>query len=486
MTNPSQSFLLLIGDDGALLLPPQSKGASPALFAASHTEANIAPLIARMKKETRTPIILLADTLVQNIKRESLPRVSIFDRRKIIARRLDQAFPRHPLSTSIVDGRHEALLLALETKGAVDLWLKELYALPNFFGVCCLFPVECVSLVTALAPEAKDGWGLLLLANQTGGMRQIVTHKGRFLFTRLTPRPNLQNGTKHQATELTAEIKATRDYLLRFGLMADTPLHLAALLPSALRDELTNMRLDVTTKRLLTIRDAAQTLRLPSAPSTENGAADLIALLWLAKRAKLNAPLIPLTHRAMHQRYRMEKTAKNATKTIAAFGVVLSLWHGLALLAPLEKLNATKADVLRLETTIQQAKTTLAPAAAPLERLQRAAERQRLFAPKEPAFLTLLTPLSETLGDDFRVTALRVQQGLLVMDIAYLGKESFKNQVIAPIFDSLLQKLRQRLPSHAIELTPPPETALSSARLSNETDSAPKQATLTIRMGGEP
>ncbi|MDD3182023.1 MAG: hypothetical protein PHD48_04365 [Alphaproteobacteria bacterium] len=468
MINPRQSFLLLIGDDGAILLPPQNHGCEAALQAPSHHEKDCAALFNRIAKDPSLPVHILADTLTQSYKIEAIPSLSFFDRRKLVARRLDQAFPKAMLKASRVLQKQKALLIALETKGAMDLWLERLATCPNPSGVCLLLPIECSDMMTSLLPESKNGWGLLVMAQKTGGLRQIVTHNGHFVFTRLTPPLSETTGAALQAASLALDIKATRDYLSRFGLTHDTPLHMAAILPLSMHAAMAAIPLDVTSRCLLTPHETAAALRLSSRPLPFEPMADLNALLWVARKRKARLPLMPEHVRLAHTSNMIRAVGMTLALFVMLLTVLLGGFRGYTLFDQKRRIDITRTQVRALEAELQHAQVTLAPAAEPLGRLRRAAERQRLFTQSPCKLFALLMPIAEAINRQARVTRLHWHENILTLDITLFDEKSHKIGQIETPFQTLHEKLRAALPNAKVEKNDTEAPKLTNVVLSNE------------------
>ncbi len=484
--NIARSFLLLIGDDGALLLPPHTKGVASALYAPTHHLHDSKALLDRIAQDPPSPVVILADVTTQTIKRETLPDISFFDKRKLLARRLEQTFPKHPLSSTLRDEKNEALFLALDTKGVIDEWIARLKKDGHTVSQFGLLPIESASLVEALAPETRNGWGLLLAAHGTGGIRQIVTHKGRFVFTRLTRAMDPQSDSQSQAASLVQDIKATRDYLTRLGLKIDMPLCLVGILPAPLCAQMREAPLTATTQRFFTPYEAAHTLNLTTTPPIHHATADLISLLWVAEKRSLRAPLIPEPLRTAWRSAVYYRYAKRAAGWLFALSLMCALWQSAMLVAPVQELNAARASVVKLQSDLHTAQDTLAPAAEPLIRLQRAAERQRLFTTDNLPLLNLAEDLNAILNTTFRLQSFHWQGGILTITSRLTDEKSFKNQEVAPFFERLLQDFRTKWPTWKIDMTQAPTAALSSDSLSNQDNHAqPTTATYVIDKRGD-
>lgn len=490
MAFSSPFFVLMIGDDGALLLPPRGfKKASP-VCARTHDEEQAAALLSVLKDAPRTSIIVLADILAQNYKKEILPPLAFFDRKKLLARRLEQAFPKALLKTALPLSKTTALLASAEDKGPLGLWLDRLHSLKNPSGTLCLLPMESANMTALLAPVSLDGWGLLLSCHKTGGFRQIVTHKGEMIFTRLTPPHPEHTHVDAIAESLAQDIQATRSYLARMGLTEGTPLHLAAILPSALHAPFSAQKMPLASQILFSPREASARLGLALPPGTGELSADLVHALWLQTRAKRKTNLMRPSQRKEQQ---TQKIMKSGSTLAILFGLLAVLTLGMkgATLWSLSQENKEKqGEVAALESELETARHTLAKEAAPLDRLRKAVERRRLFSEKEEIPKALIDGIGSALGSEARTLSFDWQKGELKLELL-LKDDSSKNQIdelarqkMVRSLDNIAFLLRGALVGYTVDITQYPFPTLPNETITNKglsTRRAPPVVSLLIR-----
>ncbi|HAX90883.1 MAG TPA: hypothetical protein DCY07_01560, partial [Rhodospirillaceae bacterium] len=229
----------MLGDHGAFLLPPTHlKNAIP-VFAASHDNQEQQAIMDELAAAPQTPLLILYDGDNQHTKHETLPPLAPWDRAKLIERRLDAAFGDHALRGTLTNPDKSVTLLAIKEAKPLAALLDRLATRPVLSGFVSLSAIECLLMIPRLAPKAAKGWACLLTTNRTSGPRAVITCDGRLIYSRLLS--PLSKSAAQTAKAIMSEIKALHDYLARFGLTAETPLTLIALLPSPLHEALNDI-----------------------------------------------------------------------------------------------------------------------------------------------------------------------------------------------------------------------------------------------------
>ncbi|MER2519276.1 MAG: hypothetical protein ABTQ34_01145 [Bdellovibrionales bacterium] len=403
--NAAPHLVLLIGDEGARLAchAPNNPANAQTLFAATHdseAEKRILAVIAQHGKISR--LTLLIDTLAQDYRVETVPRVAPLDRAKLIRRRLRQSFPGAAATASLKLDSTRFGFASWHADGTSRHWIDQLapYA-PNV----ALLPIEGARLATKLAP--RDEWILILSLQRAGGLRQIVTRKGQPIFTRLTPTPPALD-PETIATAAARDLKTTLGYLNRLGLDDSHSLHVVALLPNSTRPIFERSSLALRGLTLLTPHEAAQRMGLP-----EHINDDLYGdALFAADAARRKSPRLAVTPRAWKQA-RNDNALQNAGKrlSIAALLLATILTGGQAIAFAQALLDASQEIARRddAQTKLNEEREKAAPVTEPLGRLRAAVERERIFAEPSPTPWAALDALLRTLPPDTRLSALEWQ-----------------------------------------------------------------------------
>ena len=494
--NPARSFLLLIGDDGALLVPPFPNSDLEPLYVTGHDDIQALPILEAMAERPRVPVFILADTLAQEFRRDTLPRLNFFDRQKVLARRLHQHFPpplsepHTQLSAALPLKKNAALFACLHDGGPIAAWLTRFDFLDNPFGGTLLLPLACAGMTARLMPEAHKGWAMLLSWQRTGGFRQIVTHDGELVFTRLTPPLPLSASPSYVAATLTLDLQATLGYLARLGMKEGEPLRLAAIMPTMMHRAIGALPPPIQTLVMIEPHRAAQKLGLPFAPDIDEPASDLVYAAWVAKQKHLRGVLLPDEKRQAYQTARLKRWG-SCTAALVWLLILSSLgWQGHDLFRLAVASRHSEQDFALLQKQFEQERTTLAPVTEPLGRLRQAVARQRLFTASVSEPWPLLRTLGKEIGTAARVTKLNWQSGKTPAKAETLqiglrltestspsaAKEAGRQKIIRS-FDRLAQSLRTALPDYDVTVTRYPFLIKPDDTLSNANDK-PNDTTL--------
>jgi hypothetical protein len=161
------------------------------------------------------PVYLMADTLDEDYRFETLPHASGKDRREMLDRKLKQLYRSTPFYGAAIQERESGrrrddrfLFAALTNPDSLNSWLRILTT--SGVPIAGLFPLPMISLALVKKLELKDP-NLLLVTKDEAGVRQTFIKDQRFRISRLTP---LRQGQAAGSLESSAEeIRNTRMYL---------------------------------------------------------------------------------------------------------------------------------------------------------------------------------------------------------------------------------------------------------------------------------
>jgi hypothetical protein len=322
----SPRFVLTIGNEGGLLAQIAGGRVIDARPVGTD-EAAFAELGAVLGKRARRPLVVLIDLLEQSYRQESVPKVNRMDRSKVLARRLERAFPDAELRAALERGEdpdqrstRRYLLAAVPPAPDWTPWVEFLRTVENPIVALTLLPVEAVTMVTRLArhltpAEAEPHpWTILISRQSTGGVRQIVVNRGELALTRLTPSLTpeasraLLPGRQGSAAEPTAsaaagagsidlvaatqhELRATLGYMTRLGYRADAGLDIIVLGDDALRRQWSDAVPSGARLHMLSATEAAAALGLGRIDDAEHGT--LLCAAWTARKRQPAIQLLP-------------------------------------------------------------------------------------------------------------------------------------------------------------------------------------------------
>ena len=190
-------FVLLIGDEGSILIFMHGAKVVRRLFAPSAQPSHSEAMVEIMQANPSVPIKLLVDVIDQQYVPHTFPPVSPLSVGGLVKRRLQRDFQPEDLKGSLRIGRDPAgrkewkyLLVALAKTPLISEWLDLILALPNEMKGVYLVPIEAVNYVTMLSKKRSNDkplpWQLLISHNKVSGFRQVVLQDGKLIFTRVS------------------------------------------------------------------------------------------------------------------------------------------------------------------------------------------------------------------------------------------------------------------------------------------------------------
>lgn len=466
-------FLLMVGEDGALLIPPEGKGEP--VYVSGHGENSAKQIITELCKKPKNPVIIMADVLAQEIRVETLPPVGFFDRRNLISRRLKQAFAETKFMGCIKVEKNSAILAGLSEKSPVSAWLKRINSAPNLSGFVCILPVECSDIACALSPENEQEWKLLLSWQRTGGLRQIVTRNSTPVFTRLTPPLPLDASAKEIASTINRDVQATLDYLSRLGLGDKAQISITALLPKHAHKEMGASNIN-----LMTPYQAAKSLGLDFTPAPDDQTSDILFAAWFMKRSRMKLKLM-LPEDKIRLRHAMIKRTGIICATIAWMAFLISVSGQLGNLYPIWKNNLRMADNINsLQQQLLQEQNRFGPITQPFGKLREALTRRRLFSSATPTPWEMLQTIAESRDNNAKIMSFDWQDNTgesMIVDLQITNDPQLSKQETMDRFkqytDNLQQALKQADHRISLQITRHPFPTAPGEIISNSSDIHP-------------
>lgn len=182
-------------------------------------EAGEAEFSLLLKTMPGVPVLFMVDTVDEDYRLETLPRVRGADRRAMLDRRLRQTYRTSPFVSARLQRRQRArgqrsddvfLLAALTETSTVLPWIEIATGLR--MPIVGVFTAPTVT-PTAVGPLGLNGRAQLIVSRHAAGMRQTFLRDGQFRFSRLTPLRGTSDTSVGGGTSTGTEIINTRMYL---------------------------------------------------------------------------------------------------------------------------------------------------------------------------------------------------------------------------------------------------------------------------------
>ena len=298
-------FILNIGDDNVVLSKIVGKKVVNAWLASPDPQLAHEELGEAFAADKKAAVSVIFDTLDQARQEEEIPKVSVLDRRKVMARHINMAFPGVNMRGARLIGegekkrtlRYEFASVPLD--GRIPGWVEFVEALPNdtrgFFTIAS----ENVDMVATLLPddlppvEEGNHWRHLIGVNVTGGFRQIIEKNGELCLTRLTAAPPPETPPEEFADMIYRDFQATVTYIKRLGYAAGDTLDLVVLTAAENREAMSGLEWGVArSATILSPHEAAEKLGLGSIGREDQPYCDVLHAAWFGSK---RTPALPLT-----------------------------------------------------------------------------------------------------------------------------------------------------------------------------------------------
>src|SRR5689334_5476656 len=161
------------------------------------------------------PVYIMADTVDEDYRFETLPHAFGKDRHDMLERKLKQLYRSTPFFGANLTQREDTkrrddryLFAAVTNPEMFDPWLRVLTA--SQLPIAGIFPLPLVSLGLIKQLELKE-LNLLLVSRHEAGIRQTFVKDSRFRISRLTPLRG--SGAAGSLESCAEEVRNTRMYL---------------------------------------------------------------------------------------------------------------------------------------------------------------------------------------------------------------------------------------------------------------------------------
>ena len=283
-----KKFILMIGDDGAILILINKDKVERRLFTKSASLSDRREFNALFLKHPEVPIVLSIDTMEQSYTKQTLPAVSSFAIGKLVKKRLDRDFAASDIKGAVLLGRDTEgrkdwmyLFVSSPLTSNVSEWVDYVLSLDNRFEGIYMLPIEFENLAKALnkkllkPKEKPKDWQFILTSNKTGGYRQVILYKEKVIFTRLI-RAGKDTIIDIVAGNIEQEVLNTIDYIRRLGFKDDSEISIYAVLPKEIKKSMSDAKINGNSISIYTPYEMADLLGLKGVVNEEDKFSDVV------------------------------------------------------------------------------------------------------------------------------------------------------------------------------------------------------------------
>lgn len=337
----SKQFVLLIGDEGAILVFMEGSKVVRRLFAPTPQPASTEALVQLMQANPAVPLSVLVDSIDQQYVRQSFPPVSSLSVGSLVKRRLDRDFQTEDLKNYLPIGRDKTgrkewnfLLIAVASTATFKEWLDLVMELPNEFKGIYLVPVEATNYIAMLrgtSGQPLRPWQLLVTHNKVSGFRQVVTQNGKLVFTRVTQAiddaiPAVIAGNIEQ------EIINTIEYLRRLGFNDNSTLDITVVASSDVNEVLDLRRFSAGGSTVLSPLQISDALGFEQAALSADRFGDVVMAAAFLRTSKHVLKFTTAYANKLSSLYQLKKGLMIASALLALLLVGLSTQNILGML----------------------------------------------------------------------------------------------------------------------------------------------------------
>lgn len=416
----ARRFVLVIGNGGALLADVAGGRIGKSWAISDFEDHSLAVIAQALERNRRVPLVVLIDMLEQSYRREAIPPVNVFDRPKVLTRRLGIAFPSFDIRAAlplgeVVGQRGDLayLFVALPSSPELETWIAFLHGIDNPVTSLGLMPIESVGLAAALAravtgeDDPPVDWTLLISRERTGGIRQIVVRGDKLSITRLTPAPVAASTPADIALAISQEMTSTLGYLTRLGFAANDRLDVIIIGSEAMRGAIEGRPVPGRVTTVLTAAEAASLLGLAEIDDDEDGYGDLLHVAWAAKKRR---PSLQMAGQVLGRRQvQMVAARKWVVAGMATSAIVLGFYcidQALDVLSARQVVEMGQSGQARLTLQFDALQSKIDEYPDQPRRIIAALEHYDRLTLQSGAPVPVLAAISDSLGPSIRLKSL--------------------------------------------------------------------------------
>ena len=425
--------VLLIGDDALYVYNVKYNGTrllDVVPWSADNFEVNVATLI--QKEAGGKSVLILNDMTDQHFKGgQRLPKVGPLDKKNVLARKLQVAFPTYPIRGALpVKAPKRGSMPDEERKRQTGLYLfaavpmsdpvsrtmdavrKSLSPVTGFF----LLPIEAADMVGALAKKLTGKereparWVIFLGQHHNGALRQVIIRDGQLAMTRMTPVGDAAD-PETWAADVYQEFRATVSYLSRFGFSPDDGVDVVVVCNPAAGSLLEKM-IDVPCHySAFTAPEAARELGITIGAQDDPQYADSLHAAWIGQKTRFALPMQAAELSKVHQ----PRQIAAAAMLLLLVGAAYLIWQ---IASQANTVSQTNEGIVDKERQLKQATADYEDNAAKMKALgfdvklvQGSIKTFKMLDAKRIKDQEMVKKIDEALGDQLRVDSFSIDDG---------------------------------------------------------------------------
>lgn len=412
-------FVLILGDDGAILVFLQGGKVQRRLFAPSSQPEHVKTLRELMETHPHAPLYVLLDVIDQQYVKQTFPPVSSLSVNKLVQRRLDRDFPPEDIKGYMRLGREKTgrkewqfLLVSIAKTPLLQSWLDVLMELPNEFKGTFLTPIETQHILPSIAntlsargADAASPWKLIISHHKVGGYRQIVLRDGNLAFTRLTQAPDDTNPAV-SAGSIEQEIQNTIDYLRRLDFIDNQQMSIYAVVSQEIKALLDLRRFGTASSNVLTPFELSNEMGLEQAALSADRYGDVVMATLFGQSAKPVQAFMPVYAAELAKWTKLRHAVRAVAGVVGAGCLLMSASAMMGYFSASSQANAMREELRTEESRLAQVQGTIKALDDNANLAASVAALYKIYTPDDFSPTDFLTQLAGKLPEEARLTSL--------------------------------------------------------------------------------
>lgn len=422
-----QRFVIIIGDEGAILVFTEGRAVLRRLFAPTADIENISTFRSILEENPTVPIYVLVDMMDQSYVKHTLPPVAKLSVQKLIRRRLERDFGPEDITGSLSLGRESGgrkdwnyMLISVAGSTLLMQWLDFILEFDNPFEGLYLVPIEASAITRELSKEelGKDAcaWQLLVCHNKVSGFRQVIFKDGKLTFTRLA-QPIGDTSPEVVAGNIEQEIANTIEYLKRLSYNEDNGLDCFLIVSAEIKRYVEASKIKARNVILLTPFEAGEILQLDKAAMPEDHYADVVFSAYFGLNPKKVLPL-QSKFSVLLLKYRKLITLSIASACVVGLlSLLFTVYNIFDLIPKLNQIELQKAQISKMTAIIAESNSQVSTLPPDIDRREDIVSLYRIFDPHKELLMNFIKDFRRAANEVVIVKKLSWKDGTKMEDI---------------------------------------------------------------------
>lgn len=279
---PKSKFMLLIGEEGVILLYFKNNTLNKRYFIQNINDNATSELKSCLLSDKKAPLYLVLNHTDQNYTLQSIPGISRVSAYLSVKAKMGHFTRNYDINSAFLVARPNEssnywhyLCVSSKADNLIEYWLNMLIEVGSNFKGILMFPIEVVNAIKGILHNST--WQIIVVATKTGGYRQVVLKDNKMVFTLLTPFGN-ESLPGVIAGGIYQEVRNTIQSLTKFGFKKNNRVDLCMVVPEDIKTSLSVIKFSENDVKILTPYELVKLLGSELAISETDNFCDTVIL----------------------------------------------------------------------------------------------------------------------------------------------------------------------------------------------------------------